>query len=120
MNMATDAASKLATKVARMAPNGYYVTFYGTLDEDLSKPEAFGVEHIKDGAARYIHWLHGSTWNVLTWSCALTKNGLAREQKAHSQTRVERSLYFATHADLLKFPHIGCKSGALVPSPLDI
>ena len=123
--MATDPASKLATKVGRMAPNGYYVAFYGTLVEDLSKPESFEVQHIKDGAARYIHWLFatgapGGSWNVLTWSCAVTKTLLALEQKAPATKKVRRTLYFATHAELLKFPHIGLQPGALVSSPLDI
>jgi hypothetical protein len=123
--MATSPASKLATKIDRMAPNGYYVVYYGTPDEDLSKRESFEVQHIKDGAARYIHFLFatgapGGSWSVLTWSCALTKNGLAREQKALAAENVERTLYFATHAELLKFPHIGLQPGALVPSPLDI
>ena len=103
----------------QMAPNGYYVEYYGPLDENLSKPQAFGVQHIKDGKCCYVHFLGGYGWSTLNWNCALTKKALAKEQAADAQTTLRRSLYFATHADLLRFAHIGRKPEAMVPSPLD-
>lgn len=115
-------ADKLATKMSRMAPEGYYVVYWGVADRDLSQPQQFSVQHIKGGKAAYVHFLgiaSDYSWATLQWNCALTKTKLERQQKAAPTELIERSIYFATHADLLKFPYINCCPAALIPSPLD-
>ena len=106
---------KLKTKLDRLGEPGYYVTYYGERDTDLSQPETFGVDYIApNGKCRYIHWGWGKEWGTLMWTCAPTKNKIAKASAAKPSEELDRYLYFETHEDLCKFPHIKNKPGALI------
>jgi hypothetical protein len=105
----------------RMAAEGYYITYMGVLNQDLSQPNSFGVVHIKGGLAKYIHWSWGKEWDTLVWSAAPTQKNVDNSKNIPaSEQFAQRYIYFQTHADLLTFPYINSKPGALVPSPLDM
>ena len=102
----------------RLAEPGYYITYYGVAGK---MPEHdFGVVHIsKERKCKYIHWSWGKAWNTLMWSCAPTKKQIQADKDAHCVEECDRFMYFKTHEDLLKYPFIKNKPGALEKSPLD-
>lgn len=87
----------------RLAPAGYYITYYGAKTDNPT--EYFGFEYIDPiGKCNYIHWSWGKEWNTLTWTCATTKKALERELAAADDVDMDRTIYFSTHEELCQHP----------------
>jgi hypothetical protein len=90
-------------QLSRLGERGYYITYYG---EPNDEPKKFGVIYIGNGKCFYLDELgHFTKWETLSWVSAPTKKKIAVD-KANSKSKMERYIYFKTHADLMRFENI--------------
>lgn len=93
-------------QIKRLPDDGYLIEYYITVDlksEVLSRRPSLYC--IKNGSVKYIHWLWGSDWSTLLWSCCPTKNAIQKSNDEFVKNGDNHLgfyyKFYKTHEDML-------------------